>query len=43
MFAQNLYKYIKVPLFAIQSFYDIYSLPNIIGVDCIYSLSECSH
>ena len=43
-FAQNLHKYIKVPLFAIQSLYDTWSISNILGISCIVnsSLNECT-
>ena len=34
MFAEYNYAYIPVPLFAIQSPYDTWSLPNILGLDC---------
>jgi len=35
MFAQNLYKHIKVPLFVFQAFYDTYSIPVILGIKCL--------
>jgi hypothetical protein len=43
-FAQNLHKYIKVPLFAIQSLYDTWSVYNILGISCISgsSLAKCT-
>lgn len=34
MFAEYNYKYIKIPLFAIQSPYDTWCLPNILGLFC---------
>ena len=44
MFAENLYKFIKTPIFAIQSLYDTWSIPNVIGVNCVSgnSLSKCN-
>jgi len=34
MFAQYNYASIKIPLFPIQSLYDSWSLPNILGIGC---------
>jgi hypothetical protein len=34
MFAEYLFPYVKVPLFAIQSAYDTWSVPNILGIKC---------
>ena len=34
MFAEHLHQYIKVPQFPIQSLYDSWSLPNILGINC---------
>lgn len=44
MFAQNLHKHIKTPIFAIQSLYDSWSIPNILGIHCITGnvLSKCN-
>lgn len=45
MFAEYLLPYIKSPLFAVQSLYDSWSLPNITGIACIThtgSMSRCS-
>ncbi len=43
MFAQNLYKYIKAPQFAVQSLYDTWAIPHILGITCIKeaSLENC--
>lgn len=43
MFAENLYQYVKVPLFAVESLYDSWSAPNILGISCIdnHSLIHC--
>ena len=43
MFAQNIYQHIKVPQFPIQSLYDTWSIPNILGIYCIKgeSLAGC--
>jgi len=35
MFAANLAPFIKAPMFIIQSLYDTWSIPHILGVDCI--------
>jgi hypothetical protein len=35
MFAEYNYAYINVPLFAIQSVYDTWSLANILGLTCV--------
>lgn len=35
MFAANLAPHIKAPMFIIQSLYDTWSIPNIVGVRCI--------
>ena len=45
MLAEELYKYIKVPLFPIQSLYDSWSIPNILGINCLkdeISLAPCT-
>lgn len=44
LFAENIHEFIKVPLFAIQSLYDSWSLYNIIGMRCpnYNSLKGCS-
>lgn len=44
MFAQNIYQYIRAPTFHIQSLYDTWSVPNILGIGCISagSLAGCS-
>lgn len=34
MFAQHLYKHIKVPMFVVQSVYDSWSLRNALGIRC---------
>ena len=34
MFAEYIHPYIKVPLFPINSLYDSWSLPNILGISC---------
>ena len=44
MFAEYLYKYLRVPLFCVQSQYDSWSIPNILNIHCIigHSLKGCS-
>jgi hypothetical protein len=43
MFAQNLFEHIKVPLFVMQSLYDMYSLTQIVGATCIFdSILSCN-
>ena len=45
MFAENLYQYIKVPLFPVEPLYDSWSAPNILGISCISSagsLTPCN-
>lgn len=44
MFAEYNLNFIKVPLFPIQSLYDSWSLPNILGISCENggSLAKCS-
>ena len=44
MFAQNIYRHIKVPLFPIQSLYDTWSIHYILGISCVVnaSLSKCT-
>ena len=44
MFAQNIHEFIKTPLFPIQSLYDSWSLPNIVGIACNVNqdLSKCT-
>ena len=43
MFVQNFHEFIKVPVFAVQSLYDSFSIPNIMGVSCIPNgLASCS-
>ncbi len=44
MFAVNLAPYIKTPLFVIESLYDTWSVPNILGISCIRggSLAYCT-
>lgn len=44
MFAEHNYAFIKVPLFSIQSMYDSWSLPNILGIGCqnAGSLAGCT-
>jgi hypothetical protein len=44
MFAVNLAPHIKTPMFIIQSLYDVWSIPNILGVTCIVnaSLADCN-
>lgn len=44
MFAQYVHKYIQVPIFAINSLYDSWSLPNILGISCQSggSLANCN-
>lgn len=44
MFAEELYKFIRVPLFPIQSLYDTWSVANILGVGCIsgQSMANCN-
>jgi hypothetical protein len=44
MFAQYNFPYILIPLFPIQSLYDSWSLPNILGIGCEHSgsLSACN-
>lgn len=34
MFVQNLHKHVKVPLFAVESLYDGYSIPYVLGIKC---------
>ena len=34
MFAQYNHEFIKIPIFAIQSLYDSWSIPNILGLHC---------
>jgi hypothetical protein len=43
MFAEYNYRYIKIPLFAVQSAYDTWCLANILGLYCQKngSLAEC--
>ena len=42
MLSQNLYEFIKTPMFIIQSYYDTWSVTNIIGAPCVLdSLSTC--
>jgi len=43
MFAEYVYAFIKVPQFAIQSPYDSWSMPYILGISCEYgaSLIKC--
>ena len=45
MFAEHLHPFIKVPLFPINSLYDSWSLPNILGINCVSgaSLSNCNN
>jgi hypothetical protein len=45
MFIENIYMYVKVPLFVSQSLYDTWSIPNILGVDCVVghlNLAKCN-
>lgn len=44
MFAENMYQYIKVPLFPVEPLYDSWSAPNILGISCINSssLAHCT-
>lgn len=44
MFAQYIHPFIKVPLFPVQSLYDSWSLPNILGMTCSSggSFAHCS-
>ena len=43
MFAQNLFKHIKVPLFLTQSLYDTYTLGNLMGLSCVQKgLAKCT-
>lgn len=44
MFAENMEKFIKTPLFPLQSLYDSWSLPNILGIGCAKdsSLKACN-
>ena len=44
MFAENIFKHIKVPQFPLQSLYDTWSIPNILGINCISggSLNACN-
>jgi hypothetical protein len=43
-FAQNIHRFIKVPLFPLQSLYDTWSIANILGISCITggSLQKCT-
>lgn len=44
MFAEELIKYMKTPVFAIESLYDTWSIPNILGIGCLNgsSLHNCN-
>lgn len=45
MFAQYMYPYLSVPLFPVNSLYDTWSIPNILGITCVDStgsLKACS-
>jgi hypothetical protein len=44
MFAQNIYMHIKAPIFNIQSLYDSWSIPYILGLSCAYdnTLIHCN-
>lgn len=45
MFAEYLYPHIQTPLFPVNSLYDTWSIPNILGISCINStgsLAGCS-
>lgn len=35
MFAQYQFPYIRTPLFPVNSLYDSWSLPNILGINCV--------
>jgi hypothetical protein len=43
MFAEYVYAFMKIPQFAIQSPYDSWSIPNILGINCENggSLAKC--
>lgn len=44
MFAEEIIKYMKTPVFAIESLYDTWSIPNILGLSCLNgsSLHNCN-
>ena len=44
MFAQYIHKFITAPLFPIQSLYDTWSIPNILGLNCLKGniLTNCN-
>jgi len=45
MFAENIHPFIKAPLFPVNPLYDSWSIPNILGINCVtgdHSISQCS-
>ena len=47
MFAEELFPFLKAPIFVAQSLYDTFNLPAILGIKCVNhlaqrSLADCS-
>lgn len=42
MFAEELFPFLKTPIFVAQSLYDTFNLPVILGINCVKNLAQRS-
>lgn len=42
MFAEELFPFLKTPIFIAQSLYDTFNLPAILGIKCVNNLAQRS-